>query len=264
MRVLFIGDIVGRPGRRAVSYWLPRIREKDQPDVVIANAENAAGGLGATPEILGQLQDLGIDAFTMGNHTWRKKAIIEAFNQFPTLVRPANYPAGLPGRGAALVPVRGGGYLGLVNVMGRVYMEPNNCPFLTADQEVAALADQTQCVLVDMHGEATSEKIAMGWHLDGRCSAVVGTHTHVQTADNWVLPGGTAYITDAGMCGPLHSVIGTDTETVLDRFITGMPRQFVVAKGPTIFSAVLIDLDVKTGRANRIERILHREAEVTA
>ncbi|MBI2424746.1 MAG: TIGR00282 family metallophosphoesterase [Candidatus Hydrogenedentes bacterium] len=261
MRILFIGDIVGRPGRRAVAYWLPRIREKEAPDVVIANAENAAGGLGATPEILTQLQELGIDGFTMGNHTWRKKAIIEAFRSFPTLVRPANYTPGLPGPGSAIVRVRDGRKLGLVNVLGRVFMEPNECPFRAADEHIALLAKETNCILMDVHGEATSEKIAMGWHLEGRCSAVVGTHTHVQTADNWVLPGGTAYISDVGMCGPLFSVIGTDRETVLERFLTGMPRQFVVANGPTIFSAVLIDVDEATGHGTRITRILHRETD---
>jgi len=259
MKLVFIGDIVGQPGRKAVAQRLPEVRERWRPDVVLANAENAAGGLGATPEIIRELKGLGIQGFTMGNHTWRKKVLVSALSDFPELVRPANYPPGLPGRGATLIHLPDGRKLGLLDLIGRVYMEPFDCPFRTADEMLPALQEQTSAILVDIHAEATSEKVAMGWYLEGRCSAVVGTHTHVQTADEWILPGGTAYITDVGMCGPIHSVIGTDKDIVVNKFATGMPEKFVVARGPAIFAAVFVEIDDATGRALRIERILIRD-----
>ena len=260
MNILFIGDIVGRPGRIGVARWLPEVREAYHIDFVVANGENSAGGLGATPDVLRELKGLGIDAFTMGNHVWRKKNLLPAVDEFPEMVRPANYPAGAPGRGSALVKAPNGCTIGIVSVLGRVYMTPLDCPFIAAEREVKALRAQTPIVLVDVHAEATSEKVALGWYLDGRCSAVIGTHTHVQTSDAWILPKGTAYLTDAGMCGPLHSVIGVTKETVLHRFITGMPEKFEVAKGgPLIFNAVKIGVDEKTGRAADIEIISRRE-----
>ena len=195
----------------------------------------------------------------MGNHTWRKKAIIPALPEFPELIRPANYPPGQPGKGATIIQLPDGRKLSLLDLIGRVYMEPFDCPFRTADEMLPALAEQTTAILVDMHAEATAEKIAMGWYLDGRCSAVVGTHTHVQTADEWVMPKGTGYITDVGMCGPIHSVIGTDKDIVVNKFATGMPEKFVVAKGPAIFAAVFIEIDDETGKTRRIERILLRD-----
>ena len=258
MRILFVGDVVGRPGRRAVDLTLPRLRRDLGIDVVVANAENAAGGHGATPDVVAELAAAGVDAFTMGNHTWRKNVIFGMLENMPNLVRPANYPEGTPGRGAAVVTLKDGRKLGLLNLMGRVYMEPIECPFAHATRALEALRRETKVVLVDMHAEATSEKVAMGWHLDGQCSVVVGTHTHVQTADEWLLPEGTAYITDVGMCGPSHSVIGTDIEPVLKRFRTSLPQSFNVAKGPMQFCAVLVDVDDETGKALRIERVFER------
>jgi len=259
VKILFIGDIVGRPGRRAVARWLPELRETHGADLVIANAENASGGMGATPETLTELRGLGVQAFTMGNHAWRKKTLLTAIDGMMDIVRPINFPDGLPGRGAALITLEGGRKVGLVNALGRVYMEPNNCPFLTTEKAVEWLRRETPAVLVDIHAEATSEKVAFGWHFDGRVSAVLGTHTHVPTADAWVLPQGTGYITDVGMCGPMHSVIGTDRDIVLQRFLTGLPARFEVAGGPIQFCAVLIETDDTTGRTTRIEHILRRE-----
>lgn len=259
MRILFIGDIVGQPGRRAVHNHLPGIRKSLAIDVVIANAENSAGGLGATPELLDELRREGIDGFTMGNHTWRKKVLIPALDTMDDIVRPANYPEGVPGHGATLIRLADGRTLGLVSVLGRVYMEPFGCPFTAAIQAIEVLKKKTPVVLVDVHAEATAEKIAMGWYLDGKCSAVVGTHTHVPTADAWVLPGGTAYITDVGMCGPIYSVIGTKRETILKKFLTGLPEKFEVASGPAMFCGAVIEVDDETGSAKDIQHILRRE-----
>lgn len=259
MRILFIGDIVGRTGRHAVQNRLPELRTKLQVDVVVANAENAAGGLGATPDLLAELRKAGIDLFTMGNHTWRKRVLIGAIDNLQEVVRPANYAVGTPGRGAALFTLPDGRKLGVTNLLGRVFMEPQRCPFLVGTEMVEQLRQETPVILVDMHAEATSEKVAMGWHMDGQCTAVVGTHTHIQTADEWILPQGTAYITDVGMCGPLHSVIGTEVDPVVEKFLTGMPREFNVARGPAIFAAVLIDANDETGQATHIERLLLRD-----
>jgi len=260
VRVLFVGDVVGKPGRVAVGKCLAALREKHALDLIVTNAENAAGGHGATPEILKELEAAGSDAFTMGNHTWRKRAIYAELDARANIVRPANYPAGAPGRGAAIITLKDGRKLAIVNLLGRVYMEPLDCPFHCVDGLLPELARETNAILVDMHAEATSEKIAMGWHLDGRCSAVVGTHTHVQTADNRVLPKGTAYITDVGMCGPENSVIGTEVEPVLTRFKTGLPQPFNVAKGPALFCGVIIDIDDETGKSTGIERVRSRHA----
>jgi metallophosphoesterase (TIGR00282 family) len=255
MNILFIGDIVGRPGREVIQRLLPGLREEFMLDVVVANAENAAGGLGATPEILRELLAVGVQAVTLGNHTWRKKELAPAIDNFPTVVRPANFPPGNPGRGSALINLPDGRVLGLVNLIGRVYMEAFEDPFRVGLEEVERLRISTPVVLVDIHAEATSEKVAMGWHLDGRASAVVGTHTHVQTADERVLPAGTAYITDVGMTGPRDSVIGTNKEIVLQKFITGMPVPFEVARGAAILCAAFVEVDDASGRASRIERI---------
>jgi 2',3'-cyclic-nucleotide 2'-phosphodiesterase len=260
MKLLFIGDIVGRSGRRAVARWLPEVYDTHQPDIVIANAENTAGGLGATPDVLDELRQTGIDAFTMGNHVWRKKVMADVIDKMADVVRPANYPPETPGRGAAVIRLSSGGKLGLLNLLGRVFMEPLDCPFRRADEELAWLRGETDVILADIHAEATSEKIALGWHLDGAVSAVIGTHTHVQTADEWILPGGTAYITDAGMCGPVLSVIGVERDIVLRKFLTGMPEKFNVARGPLCFNAVFIEADDRNGRAFRIERIAYRDS----
>ena len=259
MKILFIGDIVGRPGREAVRKWTPVLRERHGIDIVVANAENCAGGLGATPELLQELKAAGVDGFTMGNHTWRKKALISALENMPELIRPANYPAGVPGRGSMVLQTPNGVRLGVINLLGRVYMDAFGCPFACVDSELARLRDQAQVVLVDMHAETTSEKVAMGWHLDGRCAVMVGTHTHIPTADAWVMPKGTGFICDVGMCGPYHSVIGSDIKHVLLKFRTGMPHPFEVANGPAIFCAVVIDADERTGKARGLEQIVIRD-----
>lgn len=259
MKILFVGDIVGRPGRRAVARWLPDICRQHEIDLVLANAENAAGGLGATPETLRELKAAGIAAFTMGNHTWRKEVLISAIDEFPEVVRPANFPESVPGRGAAAITLESGRRVGLINVIGRVFMTAFNCPFERAAREVDQIRRHTKIIIVDMHAEATSEKVAMGWYLDGKCTAVLGTHTHVPTADERILPKGTAYITDVGMTGPYDGIIGTDRDAVITKFLTGLPRQFNVAKGPIWLNAVAIDVDDATGRARSIERVMRRE-----
>ena len=255
MNLLFIGDIVGRPGRAAVEDWLPELRAEFSIDIVIANAENAAGGLGATGEIIDGLQKLGIQAFTLGNHTWRRKAFIDEISRFPNVVRPANYPANVPGQGWTIIPLRDGRKLGLTNVLGRIFLDPFDCPFAAALDAVEAMRAETNTILVDVHAEATSEKVALGWYLDGRCSAVVGTHTHVQTADERILPGGTAYISDVGMTGPMDSVIGVEKDAVIERFLTGLPTDFQVAQGRPGLNGVYLEIDDETGAARSIARI---------
>ncbi len=255
MNILFIGDIVGRPGRQSAALWLPHLRKQYAVDLVVANGENAAGGLGITPAILRELLGMGIHVVTMGNHTWRKREFVKHIDVFRTVVRPANYAEGVPGRGAAIYTLEDGRKAGVINLLGRVYMEPTACPFVAGARAAEELRQETPLVLVDMHAEATSEKVAMGWHLDGKCTAVLGTHTHVQTADERVLPGGTAYITDVGMTGPRDSVIGVEREPVLHRFLTGMPVEFKVAKGVSAFSGVVVEADDATGTARSITRI---------
>ena len=255
MKILFIGDVVGRPGRKALQRCLPGLREEFAVDIVVANAENAAGGLGATPEILDELFEQGVQAITMGNHTWRKKALISAIDRYPAVLRPVNYPAGNPGQGATIIELEDGRKLGLVNIIGRVYMEAFDCPFTKGAEAVEKLRKETTTILVDFHAEATAEKISMGWHLDGRCTAVVGTHTHVMTADERVLPGGTAYITDVGMTGPRNSVIGVDRNIVIGKFLTGLPASFEVANELGSVCGVVIESDDATGKALSIERV---------
>ncbi len=256
MNILFIGDIVGRPGRAAVQDWLPELREEFPIDIVVANAENAAGGLGATAEILDDLTRLGVHAFTLGNHTWRRKSLVGDIDRFNNVARPANYPDVVPGRGAVVVESSDGRKLGVVNLLGRVFMDAHACPFETAMREINALRETTNTILVDIHAEATSEKIAMGWFLDGQCAAVVGTHTHVQTADERVLPGGTAYITDAGMTGPMDSVIGVEKELIIEKFLTGLPTEFRVARDRPGICGVYIETDDETGLAESITRVM--------
>jgi len=254
MRILFIGDIVGKPGRRAVRDLLPGIIEEKRIDFVIANCENAASGFGVTAEIVEELYGCQIDVLTSGNHIWDKKEFLEFADEYETLLRPANYPAGAPGRGSVVVPTTGGVPIGVINLQGRVFMQPLDCPFRTADRLIEQLQKRTRLILVDMHAEATSEKIALGWYLDGRVAAVVGTHTHVQTADNRILPGGTACITDVGMTGPFDSVIGIKKEAILERFLTLIPNRFDVAKGDVRLQGVVIDVGAD-GRSMDIQRI---------
>ena len=259
MKILFLGDIVGKPGRDAALAHLPLLRAEYSPDLVIANAENVAGGWGITPPLAQILLSSGIDVITMGNHTWAKTEGIEVMEDEARVLRPANYPPGTPGRGFGLYKTATGGLVGVANLNGRTFMEPLENPFRIADDIIAQLSGQTKVLFFDFHAETTSEKVAFGWHCDGRVSVVVGTHTHVPTADEQVLPGGTAYITDAGMCGPQHSVIGMDVETVLAKFVTQMPHRFKVAEGKAMVCGIIADVDEATGKARSIERILRRD-----
>lgn len=246
---------MGEPGRRAVARVLPRLVSHRQIDLVVGNGENVAGGFGITPELAEELFELGLSAITTGNHAWDKKEVLEYFPREPRLLRPANYPEGVPGHGSVVIETPGGEEVGLLQLMGRAYMPTLDCPFQTAKRELAKLKQKVAAVIVDMHAEATSEKMAMGHFLDGEVTAVVGTHTHVQTADEQILPKGTAYLTDIGMTGPLHGVIGVKKELAIEKFLTGMPRRFEVASGPTVFCAVLVELDARIGKALAIERI---------
>ncbi len=255
MNILFVGDIVGRPGRRCLAQCLPRLREQYALDFVIVNAENAAGGLGIIPRVVDELLKMGVSGITMGNHTWRKREFVNTIDKYRTVVRPANYPMGVPGQGSAVVELPDGRAMGLVNVLGRVYLDSFDDPFTRAREEVERLRQSVPVVLVDFHAEATSEKVALGWYLDGLATAVVGTHTHVQTSDERVLPKGTAYITDVGMTGPRDSVIGIEPPRAIQKFLTGIPSEFRVAKGPAILGAVVIQADDATGRAVSIERV---------
>ena len=254
MNVLFIGDIMGEPGRRAMSRLLPKVVTQHVVDLVIGNGENVAGGFGITPELAQELFEMGLSVITTGNHAWDRKEILDYIRQEPRLLRPANYPSGVPGQGSIVVETPAGERLAVLQLMGRTFMPTLDCPFQVARREVAQLKAETHAIIVDMHAEATSEKMAMGHFLDGEVSAVVGTHTHVQTADEQILPKGTAYITDIGMTGPVHSVIGIKKELAIEKFLTQMPRRFEVASGPAVFSAVLIELDGQIGKAIRIQR----------
>ncbi|HXX75704.1 MAG TPA: TIGR00282 family metallophosphoesterase [Nitrospiraceae bacterium] len=255
MKVLFIGDIMGEPGRRAIARAVPRLVSQRQVDVVIGNGENVAGGFGITPELAEELFELGLVVITTGNHAWDKKEILDYFPREPRLLRPANYPTGVPGQGSYVIETPSGEHLAVLHLMGRAYMPTLDCPFQVAKKELASLKKRASAIIVDMHAEATSEKMAMGHYLDGEVTAVVGTHTHVQTADEQILPKGTAYLTDIGMTGPLHSVIGVKKELAIEKFLTGMPRRFEVASGPTVFCAALVELEARLGKALSIERI---------
>jgi len=255
MNILFIGDLVGKAGRRIFEAHFDRVIDKERVDFSILNVENAADGLGVTPDIAAELLGRGIHCLTSGNHIWDKREIRGYIAGERRLLRPVNYPTDLPGRGTYVGETASGGKVGIVNVMGRVFMPGVDEPFRLARAAVDELRKTTPVVVVDMHAEATSEKIAMGWHLDGAASAVLGTHTHVQTADERVLPRGTAYISDVGMTGPYDSIIGMDKETVLSRFIHCMPARLSSAKGDARFCAVVIAVDETTGRASSIRRL---------
>ena len=262
-RVLFIGDIFGQPGRRIVKEVLPGLVEEYTPDLVLANGENAAGGFGITPPLVEELIGLGIAVLTSGNHIWDKKEILPylAEHQDGRLLRPANYPNGPgegPGHGLYVGKTRAGIEYAVMNLQGRVFMPSIDCPFRTADRLLGQIPESVKLRIVDMHAEATSEKMALGWYLDGRVTAVLGTHTHVPTADETVLPGGTAYITDLGMTGPYDSVIGMDKEPVIEKFLNQLPARFEVARGDVRLSGVLIEVDLLTGRAQSIQRIMRR------
>jgi metallophosphoesterase (TIGR00282 family) len=243
---------------------LPALVDLHDVDLTIANVENAAAGFGVTKDIGDTILDWGVDVMTSGNHIWDKKEAIDYIAGEPRLLRPANYPAGVPGRGGAIIQTRDGRSIGVINVMGRVHMAPLDNPFSVVLKEIEAMRGRARVIFVDMHAEATSEKVAMGWHLDGKVSAVVGTHTHVQTADERILPGGTAYLTDVGMTGPHDSIIGMEREPSLARFLNSMPSRFEPASGNPKLNAVLIDADDKTGRATSIVRLSLSEADIDA
>lgn len=253
MLILAIGDIIGRPGRRAIQAILPALRRQHGVEMVIANAENAAGGLGLTPSTVHELFGAGVDVITSGNHVWAQKEIIPYLDGEMPILRPMNYPPGVPGRGYIVT-----NQVVVVNLMGRTFMGDLDCPFRAMDKLLAELGGKPPVIIVDFHAEATSEKMALGRYLDGRVSAVLGTHTHVGTIDAQVFPRGTAYVTDIGMTGPMDSVIGDDTEAVIQRFLTGMPHHLSVGQGKTMFNAVLVRVDDDGGRAISIDR-LYRE-----
>jgi hypothetical protein len=255
MKILFIGDIVGKPGRKAVAELVPLLISEREIDLVIANCENAAAGFGVTRDIVDELYASRIDVLTSGNHIWNKKEAVEFINEYDTLLRPANYSSKAPGNGAVVVSTSRGESVGVLNLAGRIFMQPSECPFEKAKYKIAELKLKTKIIIVDFHAEATSEKKALGWYLDGEVSAVVGTHTHVQTADNEILPRGTAYISDAGMTGPFDSVIGVKKDTIIERFLTHVPNRFDVAKGDVRLQGVMLDIDSQSGKANLMERI---------
>ncbi len=255
MLILAIGDIIGKPGRQAMGKLLPVLRQQYGLDMVIANAENSAGGIGVTSNTAKELLDAGADVLTSGNHIWAQKEIIPYLDGEMPILRPLNYPPGVPGRGYIV-----NGQVMVINLMGRVFMGALDCPFRAMDKLLAELENKPPIIIVDFHAEATSEKMAMGRYLDGRVSAVLGTHTHVGTIDAQLLPRGTAYVTDIGMTGPVDSIIGDDTEAVIRRFLTAMPHRLSVGKGKTMLNAVMVRVDEDSGRATSIERI-YRQVE---
>lgn len=255
VRVLAIGDIVGKPGRVALKTKLPDLRAQEGVDFCFANGENAAGGSGLTSETAGDLFKAGVDVITTGDHVWKKKEILKTFKKNSPILRPENFPEGTPGKGFIVFTTEKGAELAVVLLLGRVFMNPIDCPFLAADRVLERIAGRARLILVDIHAEATSEKIAMGHYLDGRVSAVLGTHTHVQTADEKILPKGTAYLSDLGMTGPSFSILGRRVDRVVKRFVTGMPTPFDVAGGGTQINGAIVDIDVDTGRAAAIRRV---------
>lgn len=253
--ILFGGDIVGNPGRRAIRELLPVLRQRHAVDCIIANGENAAGGSGLTPDVVAELIGYGVQVLTSGDHIWRNKAVYEIISREERLLRPANYPAGAPGRGSVVITLDRGVKVGVLNLLGRVFMRPADCPFSAAAREIEALRAETTLIVVDIHAEATSEKIAMARYLDGKVTAVIGTHTHVPTADEQIFPGGTAYLTDAGMTGPTISILGREIGPVITHFLTQLPERFNVASEGIEFQGVLVRADEKTGKAVGIERV---------
>jgi metallophosphoesterase (TIGR00282 family) len=257
LKVLFIGDIIGEPGRKTLRSRMRELTDRHRPDLVIANGENAAGGFGITPDIAEELFSLGVHVLTSGNHVWDKKDIEPYLMKQDRLIRPANYPEGNPGFGSVVISTPAG-KAAVLNLEGRVFMSNLQDPFRTGEREVEKLRQETPVVIIDFHAEATSEKVALAWHLDGKASAVIGTHTHVQTADERILPGGTAFVTDVGMTGPSDSVIGVKKEQAIARFLYQTPHRFELPKGPVQVNAVSLDIDAETGKAHAIERIFIR------
>lgn len=253
MKILFLGDIVGSPGREAVRTLVPKLKKTKELDFVVANAENASGGTGLIPKVADELFAYGCDCLTTGDHIWKRKEVLEIIDH-PYILRPANLAPDIPGKGHCVLN-KNNLKLGLLNLQGRTFMQPIDCPFRKAREIIPVLKKDASVILVDMHAEATSEKVAMGYFLDGLVSAVVGTHTHIQTADEKILPSGTAYITELGMCGPYDSVIGQEKTKIIERFLTGMPKRFEVASGDVQLHGVIIEIDNATGKAISIERV---------
>ncbi len=258
LRVLFIGDIVGKTGRSAVRSLLPNIIDRLRINLIIANGENAAGGFGITEKVARELFSFKINIITTGNHVWDKKDDIEYIAREELILRPLNYPSGVPGRGSLIYNLNGL-EIGVINLAGRTFMAPVDCPFRTVERELKEMRKVTNIIIVDFHAEATSEKIAMGYFLDGKVSAVIGTHTHVQTADERIFDKGTGYITDVGMTGPLNSIIGIEINQIIERFLYQMPKKFDVAKGESLFSGVVLDIDINTGKTVKIQRLYLRD-----
>lgn len=254
MNILFIGDIIGKVGREMLTSSLPSLISRMDVDFTIVNGENAAAGFGLTTNNASELFSAGVNVITSGNHIWRRPELVSRLMNEKAILRPANYPPFSPGSGRGIYETKGV-KVGVINLLGRIFMDPIDCPFTAVDREMEKLKVETNVIIVDMHAEATSEKIAMGWYLDGKVSAVLGTHTHVQTADERILPNGTAYITDAGMTGPIDSVIGVKKEIVIKKFITGLPSRFEVADGKAKLEGVLVEVDPSTGRSSKIKRI---------
>lgn len=255
MKLLLIGDVVGRPGRVIVEREVRALREQHGVDLVVVNCENAAGGAGVTPSVADEFFRAGADVLTSGNHVWKKREAFELLKRDPRIIRPANYPDGAPGTGSTIIETLSGKKVGVLNLMGRVFMEPLDCPFRTADRELTRLKLVTPVIIVDMHAEATSEKVAMGWYLDGKVSCVFGTHTHIPTADERILPNGTAFITDVGMTGPYDSVIGRRVDQILQRFLSSLPTKSEVAEGNVQLRGLLVEVNPTTGKALSVERI---------
>jgi len=253
--ILIAGDVVGRPGREACRRFIPELRKSERLEFVIVNGENAAGGSGITESTANELFDAGADVITSGDHIFKSKNVDSFFHKESRILRPANYPEGAPGFGSGVFSSRNGIKIGVVNVIGRVFLAPVDCPFKRAKEEIERLKKETAVIIVDIHAEATSEKVAFGWYLDGEVSAVFGTHTHIQTADESILPNGTAYITDVGMTGPYRSVLGREITPVLHRFLTQLPAKFEVASEDVRFLGAIVEIDPRTGRAGRIQRI---------
>jgi metallophosphoesterase (TIGR00282 family) len=264
VRILFVGDIFGKPGRDIAQKAVPALIETRGIDLVIANVENSAAGFGVTGDIAETILKYGVDVMTSGNHIWDKKEVLEYIPRQPRLLRPANFPAGVPGRGSWVGQTRTGEPIAVINIMGRVFMQPLDDPFAVVLREIEAVRGKARVILVDFHAEATSEKVAMGWHLDGRVTAIFGTHTHVQTADERLMPKGTAYLTDVGMTGPHESIIGVTVEAALGRFVNGMPARFEAATGPGRLNAIIITADPSTGKATAIERLNLSTQDVAA
>lgn len=254
MNILMIGDISGKPGRILIRELLPGLKREFKVDFVIANGENAASGSGITRETANELFLNGVDILTMGNHTWDKKEIFHFIDQDERIVRPLNYPPGTPGQGSVIVDLFGH-RIGIINLLGRAFLPPIDCPFRTIDHELEKMKKETNIILIDFHAETTSEKVALGWYLDGRVSAVAGTHTHIQTADETVLPQGTAYITDLGMTGSYNSVLGVKKELVIEKFLTNLPVKFEIAKGQEMLCGLVVTLDENSGKALTVRRI---------